>query len=680
MLICAMRLPLRYFFSAGTILFSSLSASPLDEAVWGDASFARSIYGDPMEEDDGIDGHCREKSNGVHTEAREKLLRDVESGWCATAYPVDVAAVAADPVKMAEVEEKQGNDLEEKLRSIVVPKICFRDMPFRDAVDLVGEIAEELDPKRNGVNLALVDEPPEDCIVHMTLRNVSLGRVIELLAQCGDFDWEIDGDAVVLSSAEKNFDRLRTKFFPISRATVLRMTNMRQKKSDGEKEDDGSGRIAFEEKLIRNFLQNSGVDFFAADGASMAFDGSGIVVTQTLRNLKRVKSILDRYGTAKQVEIETKFIEVQQGALDELQFRWSMSADHGKTNANSGDGNFDNLRLLSQVFSQQNGSTGAGSIVLEPTAAGGEEKKIPIRNQPPSLPSSANLGHGTVPLVDVMGVIGSTQLGFMLRALEQQTGSDLMSAPKVTVLSGKTAEIVVAQEFRYPEEYDAILSSVGTSGGTLTGSSAGVTITAGTPRNFKTRNIGVEMSVTPMVEADDRISLQLAPSVTEFDGFVEYGGPSIAVSGGSTVTIPSGFFQPIFSTRRIKTEVTIDNGATVVMGGLTREEVKTVRDRIPILGNIPLLGKLFRSNGQSSQKKNLLIFVTARLCGGHGPEAIGGEIVRQPRQREESSDTCRCGRKVFSELKQLQPKGVKPAIAGRSMGHRKMSHRGAECY
>ncbi|MDR2664636.1 MAG: hypothetical protein LBB14_03915, partial [Puniceicoccales bacterium] len=63
--------------------------------------------------------------------------------------------------------------------------------------------------------------------------------------------------------------------------------------------------------------------------------------------------------------------------------------------------------------------------------------------------------------------------GFVLRALEQQTGSDLMSAPKVTVLSGKTAEIVVAQEFRYSEEYDAILSSVGTSSDTLSGSLAG---------------------------------------------------------------------------------------------------------------------------------------------------------------------------------------------------------------
>ncbi len=193
-----------------------------------------------------------------------------------------------------------------------------------------------------------------------------------------------------------------------------------------------------------------------------------------------------------------------------------------------------------------------------------------------------------------------------------------MSAPKLTVLSGKTANIIVAQELRYPQNYGETHSEVG-SGSTLTTStSAGVTITAGTPRDFTTRNIGVEMRVTPIVENDNNISLQLEPKVTEFEGFMEYGGMSVAVAGGTTVSVPSGFYQPIFSTRAIQTEVTVQNGATVIMGGLTREEVKEVHDKIPVLGNIPLLGKLFRSKSETSQKRNLLIFVTARTVSSSG--------------------------------------------------------------
>ena len=82
--------------------------------------------------------------------------------------------------------------------------------------------------------------------------------------------------------------------------------------------------------------------------------------------------------------------------------------------------------------------------------------------------------------------------------------------------------------------------------------------------------------------------------------------------------MPPGFYQPIFSVRDISTKVTIWDGATLVMGGLTREEVKKVNDKIPFFGDIPLVGRLFRSKGESAQKRNLLIFVTANLVSPGG--------------------------------------------------------------
>jgi general secretion pathway protein D len=106
--------------------------------------------------------------------------------------------------------------------------------------------------------------------------------------------------------------------------------------------------------------------------------------------------------------------------------------------------------------------------------------------------------------------------------------------------------------------------------------------------------------------------------VIEFEGFVEYGGTSVAIQGTTTVTIPSGFFQPIFSFREVTTDVTIFDGATVVIGGLTREEVKTVNDKVPILGDIPLLGAAFRSSGKTTSKRNLMVFVTANLISPGG--------------------------------------------------------------
>ncbi len=76
--------------------------------------------------------------------------------------------------------------------------------------------------------------------------------------------------------------------------------------------------------------------------------------------------------------------------------------------------------------------------------------------------------------------------------------------------------------------------------------------------------------------------------------------------------------QPFFHTRQLRTNLLIYNGATVVMGGMITEVRRDVDDKIPILGDIPLLGRLFRSRYESSEKRNLLIFVTARLVDPSG--------------------------------------------------------------
>jgi general secretion pathway protein D len=237
----------------------------------------------------------------------------------------------------------------------------------------------------------------------------------------------------------------------------------------------------------------------------------------------------------------------------------------------------------------------------------------------PTLPGVIDLAQDAAQFFTYGGLNISRGLDvdIAIQALMRKTSSDLMSAPKITVLSGKRASIVVAQELRYPESYGDIESTVSSSN---SGGSA-ISVTAGTPQDFVTRNIGVEMSVTPNVENDDTISLILEPRVTEFEGFVEYGGPSIALAGNTSALVPAGFYQPIFSTREISTEVTVFDGATIVMGGLTREDVKSVSDKVPFLGNLPGVGRLFRSEGETRMKRNLLIFITANLVSPGGSPA-----------------------------------------------------------
>jgi general secretion pathway protein D len=88
--------------------------------------------------------------------------------------------------------------------------------------------------------------------------------------------------------------------------------------------------------------------------------------------------------------------------------------------------------------------------------------------------------------------------------------------------------------------------------------------------------------------------------------------------GGGVVTTHLRMEQPFFHSRSLQTNLLIYNGATVVMGGMITEVREDVDDKIPFLGDIPILGRLFRSKYEASQKRNLLIFVTARLVDPSG--------------------------------------------------------------
>jgi general secretion pathway protein D len=364
---------------------------------------------------------------------------------------------------------------------------------------------------------------------------------------------------------------------------------------------------------LRNFLAQAGVVF--GEGSTLAYDGAGIFVTQTPRNLERIRNILNRYNDVRQVEIEAKFMDVQEGVLEELGVNWQGRSNSGRLSVGSLDMN----EKLSTAFKLSGGGS-SGKIknkdYITPLNPEGVE---PIESGVPIIPGIVSLGENAKDLVSLVGAaIGNFNIDAQIRALSQKKGVDLMSAPKVTVLSGNPANIVVAQELRYPQSYGETRSEVGSSSGNGS-SGAGVTITAGTPQDFTVRNVGVELKVTPTVEEDDySISLDLNPKVTEFEGFVEYGGQSVAISSGTTVTVPSGVFQPIFSVREITSKVTVWDGATIVMGGLTREEVKKVSDKVPILGDIPFIGRAFQSKGETSSKRNLLVFVTANLVSPGG--------------------------------------------------------------
>ena len=193
------------------------------------------------------------------------------------------------------------------------------------------------------------------------------------------------------------------------------------------------------------------------------------------------------------------------------------------------------------------------------------------------------------------------------------------------------ANFVIRRNFTEPKVPD--VQSHGTSNSTTTTIALPV-VGPSTPSNFETRNTGVTLEVEPVVGPDGvTIDLNLVPQVVEFEGFINYGSPIKTVNPRysdflhprflgcllTSITLTDNVInQPIFSTRKVTTSVSVWDGQTVVLGGLMREDVQKVEDRTPIIGDIPMVGRLFRTNVDQHIKRNLIIFVTARLVNPAG--------------------------------------------------------------
>jgi general secretion pathway protein D len=247
------------------------------------------------------------------------------------------------------------------------------------------------------------------------------------------------------------------------------------------------------------------------------------------------------------------------------------------------------------------------------------------------LEQNRGLIAGTRPapgVLAVAGVLTDPQFQVVIRALSLKKGSDLMTAPSVTAKSGNRARIEIIRELIYPTEYDPpeLPQSVGAEA-----TQGGFPVTPATPTAFEVRNTGVTLEVDPVVGPDGySIDLNMAPEVVEFEGFVNYGSPITtaginALNQSIQITITENRIDmPVFHTRRATTNVTVWDGATVAIGGLIREDVQHVEDKVPIVGDLPFLGRFFRTEAEQHLKRNLMVFVTAKLINP------AGERLRKP--------------------------------------------------
>ena len=593
-------------------------------------------------------------ADAAYNETRGELLAQVAKGW---ELPVQKfaegpsAAIEPSPVAMRGTEI-----INSKLESIIIPRINFTDSSIREALDFLKKRAAELDeleadPDLKGVNIVLKvppGSPEENAQITLEIENVPLKAALEYVAQAAGLKIKVDPYAVVVVPPTENTDVLLTKEYKVP-------PNFIQTVPGGAPPATVPGVAAGSQSVIagrsgaRDYLESQGVQFPEGASANYVPSTSRLIVKNTRANLDIVDALVETAIATPptQIEIEAKFLEVNQNNLNELGLDWILGqfALSGGSGIYGGGGTEGFGRTISSnayplVDPASGLPVGASSTTSGPVTAGnrggsgGTYGTAISVNAIDALLLGATGVSGAAPgVLSVAGVFTNPQFQVVLRALSQQKGIDLVSAPKVTTQSGKQATIEIVREFRYPTEFDPPQLSV-SNGAQYT------PVVPNAPSGWETKNTGITLEVEPTVAADAyTIDLRLAPRVIEFDGFINYGSPINATVAANTVNplgfnilLPSQTFvatenvmnQPVFSTREVETQVSVYDGQTVVMGGLMREDVQKVQDKVPILGDIPLAGRLFRSNVDQRVKKNLVMFVTASLLDPAGQPVIKG--------------------------------------------------------
>jgi Flp pilus assembly secretin CpaC/tetratricopeptide (TPR) repeat protein len=359
--------------------------------------------------------------------------------------------------------------------------------------------------------------------------------------------------------------------------------------------------VAAVSAVAREFFTTAGVDFTQPPGKAIFFnERKGLLyVRATVQDIDIIESAIQTLNAVgPQVNIRAKFTEISQEDNRALGFDWILG----------------NTLMRNGTIGAQGGS--APSYQGAPTAAN-PSGTFPTPARPASATDgviTSGLRSSAPSLFTLTGILTDPQFRVVIKALEQRNGYELMAAPEVTTLSARQAQIKVS---------DIKTIAVDIQGNQATGQAQ-----SGLGGNVIQNNqviiqpitqpyeLGPVLDVVPYVLADGvTIKLDLVPSVREFVGYDPQPQiPTIQQQGA--VLVP--MVLPNFRIRQVITSVHVWDGQTVVLGGLLAEDSIKIKDKVPFLGDLPMVGQLFTSQSNSTRKKNLLIFVSPTIIDPAG--------------------------------------------------------------
>ncbi|MDP8261070.1 MAG: type IV pilus secretin PilQ [Candidatus Kappaea frigidicola] len=410
---------------------------------------------------------------------------------------------------------------------------------------------------KSGINIIAGGEVQG--VVTMKLESVPWDKALDIILKTQGYVYEQDGNIIRVTTRENlSMEDLETTLFSLSYADAESLTT-------------------------------SLADMLSARG-NIQFDArtNQVIVTDIGTNIKKLASVIEQLdGRTPQIQIEARVIETTLGKDETLGVDWQTEivADGAK-------------RATTLPFS--NWSTD-GRLYPTPDAdytydASGQITDIvsdfAIKNDLP-VSSKDAIQWSSLPAVAgdtgeeeyfQYGTLDFTGLQATLEALSTRTDTNVLSNPRITTLNNKEAKITVGTKWPVANySYSDETGRWNVSG-------------------WEYIEYGIIMTVTPTVNKDGYITLSVVPEVSDLTGSVTFEGAEV----------------PIISTKQAEVEVMIKDGETLVIGGMIKDKVVNTNNKIPFLGDIPILGYLFSQRGTEIEKRDLLIFLTPHVLKENG--------------------------------------------------------------
>lgn len=603
---------------------------------------------------------------------RAKALSEVDRAW-EEPMPAEemVGGIAATESGSVVRQDAETEDrIAAALKEMVLPQIVFEDAPIKDVLEaLQGQIARyEAEGRSAGRKINIVpnfgDRESEGYktimsrLVNLNLNDISLYDLLNVLDKQLGITHYITPFGVELSFSGRDFGPMVERVYTVP-------PHFFDSQSAGDEDDDedddfsSSSRVAVKRVNPVVALKEMGVSF--PQGANARYDASTrmLTVRNTAYNQEEIEELISMpLETDRAVVLNVIAMEVNEADLNELGFEWMFNFNIGpKALYGSGTEEVE----LSDVAAMPSADVDVTLPSRSYSATGGlrSGSTVLTTDNIDTLISSGKAGlygGGTKApgILSFRGVWNSGDVTMIMRGASQKKGTDIMTNPRIIMSPGRDEQVVFANvnEMFYPETYAEPQISTTTfsmgrdqtaeDGTNRTAYGHSTIATPAHPEAFvrfgmtedAVGGVGSVVQVHSASVAPDgqHVTLALTVTINEFEGFVNWGTPidsfmiTESASHATRITLTENqILKPVFKRRMENTKLTVGSGSVVVIGGLKEARSVKYEDKLPVLGDLPMVGRMFRSEGEEKIRKAFLMFVKVDVVDPTGRNVGTGE-------------------------------------------------------